>query len=415
MIRAFVIVTVIVGWTQPVVARAQTVLTLAAALAQADAGNPEIAAARGGVDAARAQLAQAAPTPLQVDAAQGITQDTPGGLGTLQTFSVGASQELSPAQGAQRRAATSAVDVAQAQFAATRRDVFQRVVTAYYALASAAAVVSAAQQGVHNANTLENGAALRARVGEVGSFEVLRTQVELRRVQSDLLRAQATQRTAEIALNVLLGRTPETQTEVTLGAPPSASGDVAALYAKAASIDPGIAQFRAAIDQALAQQRAARLQRVPSLGLAGGYLFQRAPGAGGIFSRGPTAELSLSMPLLDYGTISGAVHEARAKEAIAQAELRGRDAQLRADIERNVVEIESDRARADFAAQSLDMARRALALAQFGYDHGALGVLDVLSARNQFAAAQSELTQASAELAASVARLKLTVGEPIAP
>lgn len=390
-------------------------LTLSVAIAQADANNFDVAAARHAVDVARAVLTQTAPSPLQAQVAPGVTQDVPQGLGALQTFSASASQQFSPAIGAQRSAAASGVDVALAQFAEIRRDVDLRVATTYYALASAQAVVAAATASVENAKQLEGGAALRAKVGAVGKFEVLRAQVELRRAQTDLLRAQASERSDQIALDVLLGLPTEQRNTVLLPAGTAPVPDTKSLYAKAERIDPQLAQFRASIAQAVAQQRAATLQRAPTIGLSGGYLFQRVPRFGGAISRGGTASVTFSLPLFDYGTIRGAVREAHARADVARAQYQGRDAQLHADIEQTVGDIESAKARLEFSRASLDQAREALRLAQFGYTRGALGVLDVLSARNELAAAQSEVTQASADLGASLARLALLVGEPLTP
>ncbi|MDQ2681595.1 MAG: TolC family protein [Candidatus Eremiobacteraeota bacterium] len=401
----------------PIVSQAQnapSVLSLSEALNQANANNPDILAARRGIDVARAALVQAAALPLQAQAGSGVTQDVPLGLGTLQTFAAGATQQFSPTIGAQRQVAGAGVQIAQAQFASTERDIDQRVVTAYYSLGSAQAVVAATQQSVTNAAQLEKSARLRAKVGAVGNFEVLRAAVELRRAQTDLLRAQANQRTADIGLNVLLGRAELTPTSAILSVSSADSSDVNGLFERAEQIDPFLAQFRAAIAQSIAQARVARLQRAPSVAVSGGFLFQRASGSG-VFSRGPTAGVSLSLPLLDYGTIRGAVLEAQARESVAEAQLLGRNAQLHAQLSQAAADIESARARLSFSRASLTQAQEGLRLAQFGYQQGALGVLDVLSARNELAAAQSEVTQASADLGAAVARLQLIVGAPVLP
>lgn len=408
----------IVALSSTGIARAQTApsaLTLAGALARANARNPEVIATRREIDVARAALTADAPAPLEIQAGQGDTQDVPQGLGTLQTFTAGAAQRFSPALGAERQAGASGVRVVQAQLAGVQRDVDNRVVAAYYGLASAQAVAVAAQQSVSNAKQLEQSAHVRARVGAVGTFEVLRAQVELRRAQTALLRAQARRRTAQIALNVLLGRTPGTRTAVVFTAAAMPAPNIEALYTRALHVDPQVAQYRAAMGRALAQQRAAELQRAPAIGLQGGYLFQRAPGAAGAISRGPTASVMLSFPLLDYGTIRGAVRQAQAQEAVAQAQLQGRTAALRGEVLQDVADVESAQARLSFSKVSFSEAKEALRLAQFGYNRGALGVLDVLSARNEFAAAQSEVTQASADLAAAVARLQLMTGVPVSP
>ena len=390
-------------------------LRLADAIAAADASNPEIAAARRAVDVARATLTQTAQSPLEAQIVPGVTTDVPHGLGVLQTLGAGISQQISPTIAAERVAAQSGIAIAAAQFAGVRRDVDGRVVTAYYALASAQAIVNATRQSVDNAKQIENGASIRAKVGAVGSFEALRAHVELRRVQTDLLRAQAAERSAQIALNVLLARSTADPNTVVMPTPVSSAPDTQMLYAQAQRIDPQLAQFRASVEQAVAQERSAKSQRAPSVGLNVGYLVQRAPAFGGISSGGPTAALTVSVPLGDRGTIRGAEQAARARQAVAREQLRGRAAQVQADVEQTVAAIESAKARLAFSNTSLDQAREVLRLAQFGYERGALSVLDILSARNELAAAQSEVTQASADLGASVGRLQLTVGEPVSP
>jgi cobalt-zinc-cadmium efflux system outer membrane protein len=390
-------------------------LTLTGAIAGADASNPEIAAARRAVDVARATLTQTAQSPLEAQVMPGVTKDVPQGLGVLQTLGGGISQQFSPTIAAERVAAQSGVAIAAAQYAGIRRDVDQRVVTAYYALASAQAIVNADQQSVDNAKQIENGASIRAKVGAVGTFEALRAQVELRRVQTELLRAQAAERSAQIALDVLLARSTADRSTVVMPTTVTSSADTQMLYAQAQRIDPQLAQFRASVEQAVALERAAKSQRAPSVGISVGYLVQRAPAFGGISSGGPTALLTVSVPLGDHGTIRGAEQAAQARQAIAREQLRGRDTQVQADVEQTVAAIESAKARLAFSNTSLDQAREVLRLAQFGYARGALSVLDILSARNELSAAQSEVTQASADLGASIGRLQLIVGEPVSP
>lgn len=365
-------------------------------------------------------MLQAAQPPLQAQSGPGLTSDVPLGLGQLQTFSVGASQQFSPTVGAARSVASSGVQIALGQYNATRRDVEQRVVTAYYGLGSAQAVVTAAQQNLTNARQLERTARERVRVGDVGSFEVLRATVERRRAETAVATAQASERTSRIGLNALLGRNLAQPMSVALPTTSSQPSDIDVLFTQAQRVDPQVAQLRATIAQSAAQERVARSQRAPSVGVGAGYLFQRALGSSGTANRGAassglTAALTLSLPVLDNGTIRGAVREAQARQTVARSQLRGRSAQLRAELASDVTVIASAQERLTFSRTSLAQARDALRLAQFGYTRGALGVLDVLSARNELAAAQADETQAAADLGAAVARLRLTIGAPITP
>jgi len=390
-------------------------LTLSQAIAEADARNPEVLAAQQAIEIDRARLQQVAPQPLTIQGGSSIGPDAPGGLGRLETLSAAGSQQF-PAAGAlaaARGISTAGIGISSAQLQFTRRDVQRRVINAYYALASAQAQGRAAQQNVSTTQDLLRSAELRKRAGAVGQFEVLRANVELRRAQTDLLRAQASQRSSAIILNTLIGRFGSTTAEVVqLKATPIAEQDEQTLFAHASSIDPTIAQLNATVEQSNARARLAQSQRAPAFSANAGFQVQRAP-INGMTSRGPTAGIAVSLPVIDYGTIKGAVREAQAAGAYAQALLSSRRVQIRSDVSQAVSDVQSSRARESFAAASLSQAEESLRIAQFGYRQGALGTLDVLAARNALSNARADSDQASADFAAAIARLQILIGDPI--
>ncbi len=398
-----------------VLAQASDTLSLSQAITEADARNPEILAAQQAIEIDRARLTQVARQPLQLQGGPSIGVDVPGGVGRLETLSAGAAQQF-PAGGslsAARSAASAGIGISTAQLQFTRRDVERRVINAYYTLASMQAQRRAAQQNVTTTHDLLRSAELRKRAGAVGQFEVLRANVELRRAQTDLLRGRAAQRTAAIVLNTLIGRFGSTSVEtVQLKTVSISERDEQALFTRAVAIDPTVAQLNAALDQAQARVRLAQSQRAPSFSANVGFQVQRAP-MNGMTSRGPTAGIAFSLPIVDYGTIKGAVREFQAAGALAQAQLNSRNVQIRSDIAQAVADVQSSGARQSFAAASLQQAQRSLQIAQFGYRQGALGTLDVLAARNALSNARADADQAAADLGAAAARLQLLVGGPL--
>lgn len=396
------------------IAQTAPMLTLAQALSEADVRNGEILAARQAIEIDRARLQQVARQPLQALGGPSIGVDAPGGLGQLQTLNAGVGQQF-PAAGALsagRQVAQAGIAITTAASAFTQRDVERRVINAYYALASAQAQRLAAQQNVATTQNLLRSADLRRRAGAVGSFEVLRASVELRRTQTDFLRAQAAQRTDSIVLNTLLGRPGSAQVVVGLTPTAVSQPDEITYFARAIEIDPAVAQLRAGIAQASARGRLAQTAREPAFSLNAGFQVQRAQ-LNGRTSRGPTLGVGVSLPIVDYGTIRGAVREAQAMQLYAQAQLDSRTIQIRSDVSQALAEIQSSRARLSFSSASLGQARQSLQIAQFGYRQGALGALDVLSARNALANARADADQSSADYAAAVARLQLLLGAPI--
>jgi len=382
------------------------VLTLAQALAEADAQNPEIAAARQSYTVAQARLQQAAPQPLALQSTAGSSTDVPAGLGTLQTQTTGLSQLLSPAGSlpALRGQASAGVQIAAAGFRVSRRDVQRRIISAYYSLAGAQAIRRVAQESVQSSREFRASAARRQRAGAVGNFDVLRATVALRRAQTDLMRAEANVRSGRITLNTLIGRSAASDTRVELQAPQTSSAAADELLRLALSADPQLAQLRASIAQAAAQERFARAQRGPSLSFGAGFQTIRAATSGLTTAR-PSLSATISVPFIDYGTIRGAVNEARATGSVAQFQAQGRTLQVQSDLAQAVAAVESSRARLAFAQDTLGQAREGLRIAQYGYRQGALGTLDVVSARNEEVAARGDVDQAAAELASTVALL----------
>ncbi len=159
-------------------------------LREADVRNPDLIAARSLIVSAQARVAQAARAPLQLVVQPAIAEDVPGGIGRLQQFAAGFSQQVSRGTKLARAVATYDVALARGLAEATSRDVRSRIVEGYYALAATQARIVAAEQNVRSAKDLVNIVRFRKRAGAVGGFEVLRVTVELRRAQSELAQAR---------------------------------------------------------------------------------------------------------------------------------------------------------------------------------------------------------------------------------
>ncbi len=392
-------------------------IDLGAVLHEGDMHNLEIVAARSAILAAEARVQQAAVPPLQFVVQPGVTEDVPAGIGSLQQLSAGFLQQLAPGIAALRAIARVDVASARGEAEATVRDVRQRIVDAYYAVAGAQARTVAAEQNAGSANDLVTAARLRERAGAIGSFEVLRATVEARRAETELFQARSALRQGAIALGALIGRPIDPAASLSIDPQPAvanASDDTAALQ-RALRLDPTSTQLQAMLARSNAQLDAARAQRRPTLSIAAGYLLQRAPQLGNQTSRGPTASVGVSIPIVDFGTIRGAESEAQASAALTRVQLSGREVQLRASIEAARAAIESSRARLDFADESVRQATQSLSIAQIGFRAGALGTLDVITARTSVATAQSDRDQARGDYAAAIAKLDILLGNPIAP
>jgi outer membrane protein TolC len=387
------------------------------ALREADARNSDIIAAKAAIASAQARVQQAVRTPLQFVVQPGLSEDVPGGVGRLQQLSAGVVQQVAPGLKVLRTIAAFDVTLARGLADATTRDVRQRIVDAYYTFGATQVRIAAAEQNLQSANDLVTAAQLRQRAGAVGGFEVLRATIEARRAQTELFQARSALRQNAIALSVLVGRPVDPAASISIEPQPAvdATFGAAAAIDRALTRDPTSSQLRAALARSSAQLDVARAQRRPVLSIAAGYLLQRAPELGNRTSHGPTASFGIGIPIVDFGTIRGAEREAQANAATARAQISGREVQLRASIEGARAAIESSRARLDFSGDSLRQAEQGLRIAQIGFRQGALGTLDVISARTAATTARADRDQARGEYAAAVAKLHILLGDPIAP
>ena len=257
--------------------------------------------------------------------------------------------------------------------------------------------------------SMRAGRARNVELRERESTAGVGTEFDLRRAQAELTGTEATlaglqrQRSAlERALALLTGRTPREIAGLTLErraldeakafTPVLPQGAAGQLLVRR----PDIRQAEAQLAAANASIEAARAATLPTLRLSGS-VGRDARSMSDLFT-GPAAIWSLaagvSQPILDGGRLKAQMREAQARAEQALANYRKtvttavadvRDAYLALDLEQQAWASQKARAAA---------LERSLALAQLGYDNGALGYLDYLDAeRNWY---QAQLDQVSA-------------------
>jgi outer membrane protein TolC len=184
---------------------------------------------------------------------------------------------------------------------------------------------------------------------------------------------------------------------------------VESLSARAVAADPALQQLQAQISAQAARARASAALRRPALTLGAGYQIDRAVRSGAIFGA-PVVTSGIAIPIFDRGTISGAVREAEATRSVLEAQAQGRTRQVQAEVASAAADIAASSARFQFAQGARVQAEEGLRIALFGFRQGALGSLDVLSAKNAAASARGEERQAADDLASARARLRIILG-----
>jgi outer membrane protein TolC len=439
----------------PLLVSAGEPFTLDAALAEAERGSPDLAAARARLDQARAGVALARARYLpQLKASASYTRNAeevklpipvgytvrdtgaptsgaglPGAPtslvaipttvyeGTIQARDQLAAQlELTQAifapaawygveaAGAAARASAESTEVA-------RRELRFGVAQAYYAAASAERVVAIQERQLAVAQAHERDAAVQVGAGVQPRIVLLRASIESTRVAQDLERARNGLAVARSALAALLGRRDDGGLELSPPPPPALPADLSHVEDDALTGRPELRAARAGVEAATAQRRATTSQYLPTVGAFGRASWTDPAGLTGKQETWAIG-LGLSWTLFDGGGREAERRTASARVAEADASLASAVVHVRDEVRRARLELASARSNRAKAEEQIALARENQRLVDAAFRAGQSTSLEATDANAALATA--ELAAANEALAADLAALRLlrAVGNP---
>ena len=233
----------------------------------------------------------------------------------------------------------------------------------------------------------------RQRAGDIASADVTRIRVDTLRSANDLAADQADLQQKREALALLLGNQVDT-TDLTVNAP-----EPQPVSATEPALDSWLdqnPQYRAADARAKAAEQNLALTQAQR---------HRDVVVSGQFENNPpdnrnTVGIGISVPLFYGSTFDGEIRRAESDLNSARLDAQRIREQLRQQLHSNYLELQRANAAAQRYRQSiLDQAAQAVAAAEFAYQRGASGVMDVLDARRTYYALQKEGLQADSDLA----------------
>ena len=391
-------------------------LTLAAALDEAAAHNPELAALRREFEAV--QSAPEAERYLAPPSFEAQIWRWP--VATLNpadadSYMFSVRQEL-PGRG--KRALRTAVgereaDVARERVAARAVDVLNRVRQAWADLRVARETQSIYDRQLLVLRSMADSATARYSAGRIGQQDTLKVIVEMARLGEEQIAAREQARMAEAAFNALLGRDVALRVEPLAPAPvvnavPS-SGDLQRL---AVDRHPEIAVARAAIAREEAELARLRAERKPDVMVGGGYMLM--PGDAGAW----TATVGVTWPEAPWsrGRIRAAVATQEKQLVAARAGLAVVETALRRMVQEAVVRLEAARARAELLRTSvLPHAEHTFEVTRVGYTADRAEFLDLVDNQRTLLAARVDYARAIGDVERAVADLERATGASLAP
>ena len=301
-------------------------------------------------------------------------------------------------------AAEDAIKASNYDLKDTRRQQTLSLAYAYYDLLLAQESEKIQMSNVALYESTLKAAELRLKAGDIANSDVARIRVDALRVKNDLRQAIANHQKAQANIAYLLGKENEASTIVatdqwpTMDAALSAAANIGEVnLANKISQRPDILAAEARTQQAEENRRFANSLKTRDLNL--GVQYQHFPGQGPAVGDN-TIGAFVSIPLFTNYQYQGEVARsevefAAALEAKEQARATaiGEISRSRADLNAAIDKVQR------FEQQMLGEAQKASDAAEFAYQHGAIGVTDLLDSRRVLRALQLESAAAHADYA----------------
>lgn len=391
----------------------------------AQAYDARVQAARASAEAARHRFDQASalrrPTAALSASINRSATDAPGRDATIYntrpSAQLSATQPLiNPASTVQIEQAQRNVGLAQTQLEEAEQDLILRLSDAYFAVLAAQDTLNTARQ---NEAAIAEQLASAQRNFEVGTATITDTrEAQSRRdlAIAQRLAAENTLRTAQIALDQLVGRdgvSPRPLQQPTR-LPALTPGEVEQWAARSESA-PSVRRARLALEVAELDTRLARSGEQPTLDLVGSYGKSRNTGtSAGTFGVGTTTTASVGLqfnwPVFTGGRVGARVRETVSLTERARQDLDNTRRTLAQTTRQAYFTVLSGEAQVRALEAAEASSRLALEATQVGYRVGVRVNLDVLNAQTQLYTTQTNLARARYDLLLGQLRLRQAAG-----
>jgi outer membrane protein, multidrug efflux system len=300
------------------------------------------------------------------------------------------------------QAAYRGADVAAKSVEAARREVLFGVAQLYYGVTSLKKLVKVSEELQGIAARQEKDAKVRLEAGTIAKVGYLRAQIDLARADQDLIRARNAFESARLSLAAALDRDPDF--EVVEPPEPTLPADTGGLEKTALEARPDLQAARLNEDLATSLRRVTAARYLPSLGAfarwqianVGGFTGQNDSWAVG---------LGLTWTILDGGLREAELREGSARIAEAEANRRGLETRVTAEVRQALLDLDSARANAVKAREQARLAEENQRLVDVSFRAGAATAVEQADAT---AALRTAAIAATTEgLQAQLAAVKL--------
>jgi outer membrane protein TolC len=327
------------------------------------------------------------------------------------------------------RRAMAAEAIARAKIEVAARGLSAIVIQDYYAIVAAQRKFTNSQTSVREAERFLDLSQKQEKGGEVAHADVIKAQIDLQQRQRDSKEAALAIEKARIALGVLIF--PNFSSDFAVVDDLAEPVELPAVDASAAvSSSPDIKAAAAGVQEAGWEVNVARYQFLPSFGLDFFYGIDANQFA--VNTSGPTdatgrstlpnyqvngrqnlgysAQVTLTVPVWNWGATRSKVKQAELKRDQAQLDLSLAQRTLQSNLATANAELLAARGQLDSLKGSVDLATESLRLTVLRYQAGEATALEVVDAQNTVMLARNASDDGLARYRVALANLKMLTG-----
>ena len=387
-----------------------SVSSLSSLIKEALALNPEILSTKNAFESASARIPQAASLndPMIEYEYDKITADRMLTGDPMKTFSVTQDIPFPTKLYLRAKIASKLAKMAYENYKAKERDVIARVKSAYSELALIYKTIEINKENKDVLDQLSKTATTRYGAGQGTQADALKAQVELARVDNELIMLEQKRLTAQAKLDVLLNRDPRSDLGVPLAEPAiKFTRTLDDFYHLALDNNPELKAYRYAVDRGKAAYDLSLNGYLPDFTVKFRQMVDKGRAENGAWA----GMVGVTIPLWFFEKQSFGVKEMKSDLAMVKAEYKGKensilfevnDAYARAVANKKLIEL--------YETAFIPQAQEAVSVAIKGYESGKSDFLTVLDSQRMLIIFKMEHYNAILDLRIALADLERIVG-----
>ena len=390
-----------------------SVSSLSSLIKEALALNPEILSTKNAFESASARIPQAASLndPMIEYEYDKITADRMLTGDPMKTFSVTQDIPFPTKLYLRAKIASKLAKMAYENYKAKERDVIARVKSAYSELALIYKTIEINKENKDVLDQLSKTATTRYGAGQGTQADALKAQVELARVDNELIMLEQKRLTAQAKLDVLLNRDPRSDLGVPLAEPAiKFTRTLDDFYHLALDNNPELKAYRYAVDRGKAAYDLSLNEYLPDFTVKFRQMVDKGRAENGAWA----GMVGVTIPLWFFEKQSFGVKEMKSDLAMIKAEYKGKensilfevnDAYARAVANKKLIEL--------YETAFIPQAQEAVNVAMKGYESGKSDFLAFLDSQRMFINFKLDHYKAILDLRIALADLERAVGTDV--